>query len=540
MQGPVVTLDERIKTIATAAAAGALLVFGVLALIAPSDPVLLSTAASAIALVVFGAAWKIKAVPSTVIVVTTVALGVTAPILIESPFLSVNAAVAIVTVSIVGVELVKNRHSLYIAAMSLTLLSYPIFAYSDRSDAIAVGAVSTVCFLLGVLVLRAASNEREELRQSQTALLELAPVLILESDWTEAESRVRALGISDPDDLRRYLLDHPDLVAELVGTVEILASNPAAREAVGKDGSSFWRMDPSRVHGGSLLAFTEQLVSIFTDRPFHDFEYETTRNDGSPIVVTLRAVVNRRHPGQTRVLVAAQDVTERKTSQVALQKALTSKDAFIAEVSHELRTPLAAIVGLTASVLEGDHIPENDRELLEIVRSQGEEMAYIIEDLLVAARSDNRSITVDISVVDAYAEVLSVASKWDVEVVAPAETVRVMADPVRTRQVLRNLLTNAARYGKAPVRVEISPKGEHVEVAVSDGGDAIPDEHRERIFEPYLTAHGDDARTGSIGLGLAISRSLARLMTGDLKYHHDGRSVFTLILPRHIEEGATQ
>ena len=533
------TLDERIKSIATATAATAFLVFGVMALTAPSERFLVSTAASAIALIVFGAARKIKAVPSTVIVVTTATLVVAALMLIEGPSVNVNAGVAIVTISIIGVGLVKRRHALYITTMSFVLASYPIFTYSDRSDAIAVGAVGTVCFLLGVGVLRAISKEKEELRQEQTALLDLAPVLIMEADWTEAERRMKALGIADSDDLRRYLLDHPDLVAELVGTVEVLASNPAAREAVGKGGSSGWKMDASRVHGGSLLAFTEQLVSIGTDRPFHDFEYETTRNDDSPMVVTLRSVMNRRHPGQTRVLVAAQDITERKTSQVALQKALTSKDAFIAEVSHELRTPLAAVVGLTASVLEGDHIADADRELLEIVRTQGEEMAYIIEDLLVAARSDNRSLTVDIAVVDAHTEVLTVASKRDVEVVAPTETVRVMADPVRTRQVLRNLMTNAARYGKAPVRVEISTSGENVEIAVSDAGDAIPDEHRERIFEPYFTAHGDDARTGSIGLGLAISRSLARLMAGDLTYHHDGRSVFTLILPRHIEEGAT-
>ncbi len=532
------TLDDRIKSIATATSAAALLIFGVLALTAPSERFFLSTAASAVALIVFGAAWKIKAIPSTVIVITTVALTVASLLVIDRPSVEVNAAVAIVTVSIIGVELVRRKHPLYIAAMSFILLSYPILVYSDRSDAIAVGAVGTICFLLGALVLRAVSKEKEELRQEQTALLELAPALILESDWTEAESRVRALAISNSDDLRRYLLDHPELVAELVGTVEVLASNPAARQAVGRDDSSGWMMDASRVHGGSLHAFTEQLVSIATDRPFHDFEYETTRKDGSPMVVTLRAVTNRRHPGQTRVLVAAQDITERKTSQVALQKALASKDAFIAEVSHELRTPLAAVVGLTASVLEGDDITEENRELLEIVRNQGEEMAYIIEDLLVAARSDNRSLTVDIAVVDAHTEVLSVASKRDVDVVAPAEPVTVMADPVRTRQVLRNLLTNAARYGKAPVRVEISSNGEHVEIAVSDAGDAIPAEHRERIFEPYLTAHVGETKTGSIGLGLAISRSLARLMDGDLKYHHDGRSVFTLVLPRHLEEGA--
>jgi signal transduction histidine kinase len=535
-----VTLDDRIKSIATATAATTFVVFGVTALIAPTDRFIMSTAASAIALVVFGAAWKIKAIPSTVIVITTVFLTVASLLSIDRPSVDVNAGVAIVTVSIIGVELVKKKHSLYIAAIALILLTYPTLAYSERSDAMAVGTVGTVCFLLGALVLRAVSRERERLRQEQAALLELAPVLILESDWTEAERRLKALGISDPDELRGHLLNRPDLVAELVGTVDVLAANPAAMQAVGKDGSSIWRMDASRVHSGSLQAFTEQLVTIFSDRSSHDFEYETTRNDGSPIVVTLRSVVNRRHPGQTRVLVAAQDVTERKTSQVALQKALSAKDVFLAEVSHELRTPLAAVVGLTASVLEGDRLTEDDRELLEIVRSQGEEMAHIIEDLLVAARSDNRSLTVDISVVDAHAEALSVASKRDVEVVAPTEPVRVMADPVRLRQVVRNLMTNADRYGKAPVRVELSPNGETVEIAVSDAGDPIPEEHRERIFEPYLTAHGNEADVGSIGLGLSISRSLARLMAGDLRYHHDGRSVFTLVLPRHVDEAVAE
>jgi PAS domain S-box-containing protein len=534
------TLDDRIKSIATATASVVFLVFGVMALIEPSDRFVMSTAAAAVALIVFGAAWRIKTVPSTVIVVTTVFLTVGALLSIEQPSVDVNAAVAIVTVSIIGVALVRERHALYITVMALVLFSYPILPYSDRSDATAVGTVGTVCFLLGALVLRAVSKERERLRQEQTALLELAPVLILEGDWTEAESRVRALGISDPDELRQYLLERPELVAELVGTVDVIAANPAAREAVGKDDSSIWRMETSRVHGGSLPAFTEQLVTIVTDRRFHDFEYETTRKDGSPIVVTLRSVVNRSHPGQTRVLVAAQDITERKTSQVALQKALASKDVFLAEVSHELRTPLAAVVGLTASVLEGDSLTEDDRELLEIVRSQGEEMAHIIEDLLVAARSDNRSLTVDISVVDAHAEALSVASKRDVEVVAPTEPVRVMADPVRLRQVVRNLMTNAARYGKAPVRVELSPNGGTVEIAVSDAGDPIPEEHRERIFEPYLTAHGNEADVGSIGLGLSISRSLARLMAGDLRYHHDGRSVFTLVLPRHVDEAVAE
>ncbi|MEX0757321.1 MAG: HAMP domain-containing sensor histidine kinase, partial [Acidimicrobiia bacterium] len=240
-----------------------------------------------------------------------------------------------------------------------------------------------------------------------------------------------------------------------------------------------------------------------------------------------------------RVFVAAQDITERKTSQIALRRALESKDAFIAEISHELRTPLSAVVGLSASLLEGTRLHPEDRELMAMVSQQAEEMAHIIDDLLVVAQTDNLTLTVDSRAVNVCREAAAVVAGMDAEIECADIGVMASADPVRVRQIIRNLLTNAARYGRPPVTVHIAANGTEVTIDVSDTGDPIPEEARERIFEPYQTAHEDSSSGGSIGLGLAVSRTLARLMEGTLAYSHNGKSTFTLTLPRHVEDRPT-
>ena len=105
------------------------------------------------------------------------------------------------------------------------------------------------------------------------------------------------------------------------------------------------------------------------------------------------------------------------------------------------------------------------------------------------------------------------------------------ADPLRLRQILRNLLSNAERYGGTNVEIEVEHLNRFVVVRVRDDGTGVPPEHREAIFEPYVRGGGDSALPGSLGLGLAVSRRLARLMGGDLTYRWDGSSIFELTLP---------
>ncbi len=107
----------------------------------------------------------------------------------------------------------------------------------------------------------------------------------------------------------------------------------------------------------------------------------------------------------------------------------------------------------------------------------------------------------------------------------------VPADPVRLRQVLRNLLSNAARHGGPDVRLVVCSSADRALLEVRDNGAPLSSVERERIFLPYERSHEGDA-VGSVGLGLHVARLLARIMEGDLTYDHDGRdAVFQLELP---------
>jgi two-component system OmpR family sensor kinase len=126
-----------------------------------------------------------------------------------------------------------------------------------------------------------------------------------------------------------------------------------------------------------------------------------------------------------------------------------------------------------------------------------------------------------------------------VEVSGP--TVGAIADPIRVRQVLRNLLSNAGRYGGDSIVVELEQDGPVVKVVVSDNGRGVPPADRERIFEPYHRSRPEDGLTAAIGVGLTVARRLARLMDGELTYSYvEGRSRFELSLPASRVEALLQ
>ena len=107
----------------------------------------------------------------------------------------------------------------------------------------------------------------------------------------------------------------------------------------------------------------------------------------------------------------------------------------------------------------------------------------------------------------------------------------VYADPRRTRQIIRNLVSNALRYGGAQVVIRVQRIGDRVETKVCDDGDPIQQTEVEKIFKPFERGSGE-GHPKSVGLGLSVARKLARLMEGDLTYRHiDGFSCFVLSLP---------
>ena len=268
-------------------------------------------------------------------------------------------------------------------------------------------------------------------------------------------------------------------------------------------------------------------------------ELRMRRKDGSCFWVSLSVGVERDESGAvigSRSMV--QDISHRKEAEEQTRALVKAKDDFVAAVSHELRTPLTSVIGFTSLLAaeDGGLTQSERREMIRSVSREATDLAHIVEDLLVVARTDVGTLRIKTVPVDLRAQTAQVLESLDQDgsrvVEAPDRSIRVLGDPSRVRQVLRNLLTNAQRYGGDRIGVRIGNGGPYGVVEVWDDGRGIRDEDSERVFEPYESAHDPGGLAASVGLGLAVSRRLATSMGGDLTYRReDGCSVFSLRLP---------
>ncbi len=232
---------------------------------------------------------------------------------------------------------------------------------------------------------------------------------------------------------------------------------------------------------------------------------------------------------------------ERARARHRLEKLVASKDEFIASISHEVRTPLTVVVGMADELRDGwDRFTDEEiNELIALLVDQSREMQDLVEDLLVAARAEIGKVPINMQEIDVGAEIEHVLVSLDAArrrgVAAPRTDAHAYADPVRFRQVLRNLVTNAFRYGGDTIEVDVVARESTVVVRVIDDGHGIPPDERERVFLPYESAHSALGQPGSVGLGLTVARRLAELMGGTLTYTYVDRSVFELSLVKAVE-----
>ena len=238
------------------------------------------------------------------------------------------------------------------------------------------------------------------------------------------------------------------------------------------------------------------------------------------------------------VIGVSHDVTEQARAADRLRQLVRSKDEFVATVSHELRTPLTAVVGFSHELRDRlDRLdPDEVRTFINLIGDQATEVADLVEDLLVASRLDMDEVAVTRDAIHVWDQIdaVLVARRIGKEVttVRHEREAKVFADPVRVRQIFRNLLANADRYGGPHITVRVDRFGDVYALSVIDDGAGIPEADRERVFDPYSRAHREVGRTESVGLGLTVSRQLARLMSGDLSYdYRSGHSIFTVTLP---------
>jgi signal transduction histidine kinase len=210
------------------------------------------------------------------------------------------------------------------------------------------------------------------------------------------------------------------------------------------------------------------------------------------------------------------------------------RSKFIAAVAHELRHPLTAVHGF-ALALESDWQslpPDQVAEMIGIIASQAVDGSNIVEDLLAAAGVTNGTLRVIPSTIDLVGTIQSEVTS--VPVVGAADGLPpAVGDAFRVRQIVRNLVSNARRYGGDGIRAHFGFDDQTVWVEVRDDGDGIPFGEVEAVFEAFTRSRSGRQVSTSMGLGLPISRQLARLMDGDLVYERIGEeTAFRLTLPR--------
>jgi signal transduction histidine kinase len=225
------------------------------------------------------------------------------------------------------------------------------------------------------------------------------------------------------------------------------------------------------------------------------------------------------------------DITVQRRAEEALADQITARDQFIATVSHELRTPLTGALGMLELVSSGEIDSGERDEMIQLALHQVQDMADIVEDLLVTARAASGYLNVHpetMNVSDSVEHVLAVTGEAFATDIEP--DVIGWADPVRVRQIVKNLVTNAVRYGGTERGVVVATSNGMVSIEVRDSGEPLDPDFVARMFEPYERA-ADSRQKQSVGLGLTVARTLARLMGGDTTYEHDGEAVFRLTLP---------
>ena len=370
-----------------------------------------------------------------------------------------------------------------------------------------------------------------------------SPIAMWEEDFSEVAAFLGALKGNGVRDIRYHMEHNPDEVRHVISLINVRDANHAAAELfeAGDRKNLIGNLRPEDI--ATTDAFMEQFVAVWKGDTKLDMELEmlTLRGKTRDGILTWRAPTVGSKRDLTRVLVAIADITERKASETRMAELARSKDDFLAAISHELRTPLTTVYGVAETLQEQyTELSDEDRkELLHLVAVESRDLAHLIEDLLVASQADIGKVVVRRMPVDLNAEVTMVLEAIEVErgvVLNATIDGWATADPLRFRQILRNLTTNAIRYGGETIRVESKTNLEGAFIFVWDNGPGVPEESREAIFEPYQRAHDREGFPSSVGLGLTISRQLARLMGGDLSYDYKSNwSVFTLRLPLHID-----
>jgi PAS domain S-box-containing protein len=289
------------------------------------------------------------------------------------------------------------------------------------------------------------------------------------------------------------------------------------------------------------------LEEIRNGRRVEHFETVRCRKDGSFVDVSL--TVSPIHTEGGRIVGAskiARDISGQKQLQRAADEASRAKDEFLATLSHELRTPLNTVVGYSQMLQTGAVEPATLAKALDAISRNARTLTRLVNDVLDASRIVTGKMRLQVQRCDLTVVVQEAVETIRPAITAKAQTLRVElgeglvvnGDPDRLRQVVWNLLANAAKFTPDHGAITVSGTARQGSVVlwVADTGSGISAEALPRVFERFWQADATHTRShGGLGLGLSLARHFVELHGGTLTAYSEGigkGSRFEIELPR--------
>ncbi len=290
------------------------------------------------------------------------------------------------------------------------------------------------------------------------------------------------------------------------------------------------------------LRLRRNTILAMHNRTPHGQEYTVLRNDGTTFPAMVRTTPITRDGVSSGLRGIVFDITERKLVEQALHNAKEaaeiaskSKSEFLANMSHEIRTPMTAILGCAENLQDADCNEEEKQDAIDAIRQNGKHLLQIINDILDLSRIEAGKLSLQRSICSPcriIAEVGSMARMWasnkglqfELDYVGPIPE-SIQTDSTRLRQILINLVGNAIKFtesGSVQLIAQcLQQPNQLMQFDVIDTGMGMKPELAAKLFHPFTQADSSPTRrSGGTGLGLVISRRLARLLGGDVRVVH--------------------
>lgn len=400
---------------------------------------------------------------------------------------------------------------------------------------------------------------------------ENSPIPMTDEDWSAAKKIADGLRASGVTDIRQYVREHPELLAELAPAVKILDANYAAvktyRAASKQELLKAFNAPPDLTTYNPVTGLSDifvELVQRFSEGETRvEMEGPDTAFDGSIIYIrTTTSIARGREHDWGRVFQTVEDFTARKAAEESLQiakkqaeDANRSKSEFLARMSHDLRTPLNAILGFS-EIIENEILGpisiDAYKSYAQDIHHSGSHLLDLINDLLDLSKIEAGQYALSetsVALPDVVTQVMRLvepdALKKRVRLKSEiaANLPHLHIDPRATRQMLLNLLSNAVKFtpkgGEVSVDARFGQEG--LGILVSDTGIGIAPESLDRVFEPFAQIERTSphsypadrqpakAHPGT-GLGLSIVKALIELHGGKIEIESEVGTGTTAIL----------